>query len=86
MRQVGLLEYFHKKFTRQTFKCQMKRECLPDSDRVEAVQFTSSPGPAELTAATLSVYSWSGDRPITVYLDVLALCVCGSNFISSTIS
>lgn len=61
-------------------------ECLPDSDRVEAVQFTPSPGPAELTAATLSVYSWSGDRPVTVYSDALALCVYGSDFISSTIS
>lgn len=42
---------------------------VPDSERVEAVQFTLSPTPAELTAATVIAYSWSGDRPVTVYSD-----------------
>lgn len=54
---------------------QCRTDCLPDSERVEAVQFALSPGPAELTAATVRVYSWSGDRPVTVYSDALALCV-----------
>lgn len=47
---------------------------LPDSDRVEAVQLARSPGPAELTAATVRVYTWSGDSPLTVYSAVSALC------------
>lgn len=63
-----------------------ERECLPDSERVEAVQFIPSPGPAELTAATLRVYSRSGARPVTVYSDALALCVYRPDFTSSTIS
>lgn len=38
---------------------------IPDSERVEAEQFTLSPGPAELTAETASVYQLSGNKPVT---------------------
>lgn len=65
---------------------QLQYNGLPDSERVEAVQFTPSPDPAELTAATVSVYIWSGGSPVTVYSGEGARRVCDCKSTSTVIS